>query len=192
MKKCTCLRFTQLIAAANKRKMRELRALKRLMLEFRAYGTVDSANISRWHNVKQIYHAVMETNRIPEAVEDITNKLNILVEHQRELEDARNNTVAWVLTLFGIVSILASILSIIQDSFSGGDPLRIRHHMSTLVITVLVACHPGNPSASGENELSLFFCRQPPDGRFFSSRRKGDWSNQQSHSQCRRVDTPAS
>lgn len=137
--KYTCLRFTQLIAAADKRDMRQLRSLKRLMLEFRAYGTVDSANISRWHNVKQIYHAVMETNRIPEAVEDITNKLNILVEHQRELEDARNNTVAWVLTLFGIVSILASILSIIQI-LSGGDPLAwFATIMSTLVIAVLVA-----------------------------------------------------
>lgn len=137
--KYTCLRFTQLIAAANKRKMRELRALKRLMLQFRAYGTVDSANISRWHNVKQIYQALMETNRIPEAIEDITNKLNILVEHQRELETARNDTVAWVLTLFGIVSILASILSILQI-LAGGDPLAwFATIMSTLVMVVLVA-----------------------------------------------------
>ena len=81
----------------------------------------------------------METNRIPEAIEDITNKLNILVEHQRELETARNDTVAWVLTLFGIVSILASILSILQI-LAGGDPLAwFATIMSTLVMVVLVA-----------------------------------------------------
>ena len=137
--KYTCLRFTQLIAGADKRDMKQLRALKRLMLEFRAYGTVDSANISRWHNIKQIYQAILETNRIPEAVEDITHKLNILVEHQREIQSARNDTVAWVLTLFGIVSILASVLSIIQI-LSGGDPLAwLATILSTLVMAALVA-----------------------------------------------------
>ena len=55
------------------------------------------------------------------------------------LETARNDTVAWVLTLFGIVSILASILSILQI-LAGGDPLAwFATIMSTLVIAVLVA-----------------------------------------------------
>lgn len=100
---------------------------------------MDPANISRWHNVKRIYQYVIETNGVPSAVEDVNNKLSILVEHQRELEAARNDTVAWVLTLFGIVSILASILSIIQI-LSGGNPLEwFVTIMSSLLIMLLVA-----------------------------------------------------
>lgn len=137
--KYTCLRFTQLITTVDKRQMKQLRALKRMMLDFRAYGTVDPAIISRWHNVKRIYQATVETNGVPGAIEDVNNKLNILVEHQREIESARNDTVSWVLTLFGIVSILASILSIIQI-LSGGDPLEwFVTIMSSLLIALLVA-----------------------------------------------------
>ena len=136
--KYTCLRFTQLIAAVDKKRMKELRALKRLLLEFRAYGTVDPANLSRWHNVKRIYQAVIETNGVPAAIEDISHKLNILVEHQQEIETARNDTVAWVLTLFGVVSILASILSIVQI-LSGGDLMVwFTTIMSSLVILLPV------------------------------------------------------
>lgn len=137
--KYTCLRFTQLITTVDKRQMKQLRSLKRLMLDFRAYGTVDSAMISRWHNVKRIYQATVETNGVPEAIENISSKLNILVEHQREIESARNDTVSWVLTLFGIVSILASILSIIQI-LSGGNPLEwFVTIMASLLIALLVA-----------------------------------------------------
>ncbi len=137
--KYTCLRFTQLITAVDKHKMKQLRALKRMMLDFRAYGTLDPAIISRWHNVKRIYQDTLEGNGVPGAIEDINNKLNILVEHQREIESARNDTVSWVLTLFGIVSILASILSIIQI-LSGGNPLEwFVTIMSSLLIALLVS-----------------------------------------------------
>ncbi len=137
--KFTCLRFTQLITTVDKHKMKQLRALKRMMLDFRAYGTLDPAVISRWHNIKRIYQDTLEGNGVPGAIEDINDKLNILVEHQREIESARNDTVSWVLTLFGIVSILASILSIIQI-LSGGDPLEwFVTIMSSLLIALLVS-----------------------------------------------------
>lgn len=75
---------------------------------------------------------------MPAAIEDISHKLNILVEHQQEIETARNDTVAWVLTLFGVVSILASILSIVQI-LSGGDPMVwFTTIMSSLVILLPV------------------------------------------------------
>lgn len=81
---------------------------------------------------------MIETNGVPAAIEDISHKLNILVEHQQEIETARNDTVAWVLTLFGVVSILASILSIVQI-LSGGDPMVwFTTIMSSLVILLPV------------------------------------------------------
>lgn len=120
--KYTCLRFTELLAIMDKVKIKRLRILRRKMLEFRAYGVIAPAHISRWHNVKRIYQHVIETNGIDTAVEDINNKLNILSDHQKELESQISDTVVGIVTVFGIVSILASVLTIVQI-LSGGTPL---------------------------------------------------------------------
>ena len=90
------------------------------MLEFRAYGTIHPSHISRWYNVKQIYQYLIETNGIDAAIEDVNNKLNVLAEHQKEVEASTNEAVMGLITLFGIVSILASLLTIIQILQGGG------------------------------------------------------------------------
>lgn len=136
--KYSCLRFTQLLTGVNKKKSGSLSALKRMMLDFRAYGTVETANISRWHNVKRIYQGIMETNGVADAIGDIHNKVNLLVEHQRELESARSEAVTWILTLFGVVSILDSILSIVQALSGGGRVEWCSAILSTILILVVL------------------------------------------------------
>lgn len=118
--KYTCLRFTELITQLDKGQLKQLKALKNLMLRFQAFGTVTPVNLSRWHNVKQIYAYLLEVNDIPTAIQDISSKVNILAEHQQESERARSETVINIITIFGIVSILASVLSIVQI-LSDGD-----------------------------------------------------------------------
>ena len=118
--KYTCLRFTQLIAALDEKKADQLRRLKKLMLEFRAFGTVAPANLSRWHNVKQIFANLQQVNDVNAAVQDITDKLNILAEHQQALEQNRNEAVVNIITLFGLISILESVLSL-EQTLAGGD-----------------------------------------------------------------------
>lgn len=135
--KYTCLRFTELITHLNKGTIKHLKALKNLMLNFQAFGTVTPANLSRWHNVKQIYAYLLEVNDIPAAVQDISSKLNILTEHQQEIERARSETVINIITIFGIVSILASVLSIVQI-LSGGDILIWASTILTTVALILV------------------------------------------------------
>lgn len=120
--KYTCLRFTERITHLDKGRSRELKALKDMMLRFQAFGTVTPANLSRWHNVKQIYANLLEVNDIAAAVQDISSKLTILTEHQQAIERSRSETVVNIITLFGIVSILASVLSIVQI-LGGGDRL---------------------------------------------------------------------
>ena len=120
--KYTCLRFTELLAARSKKKAANLRKLKELMLKFRAFGTVNPANVSRWNNVRQIYSYLQEVCGIENAVEDISSKLNILSEQQQELERSRSETVMNLITAFGIVSILASVLTVIQI-LSNGNPI---------------------------------------------------------------------
>lgn len=136
--KYTCLRFAQLITAADKKSMKQLRGLKQVMLEFQAYGTVDPANISRWHNIKRIYQVVVESNRVPQAIEDVSGKLSILIEHQREIERARNDMVVSVITLFGIISILASVLSIIQILSDGSQAAWLGMISSVLLLGALL------------------------------------------------------
>lgn len=130
--KYTCLRFTELITNLDKGQLKRLKALKTMMLKFQAFGTVTPANLSRWHNVKQIYAYLLEVNDIPTAIQDISSKVNILAEHQQENERARSETVINIITIFGIVSILASVLSIVQI-LSGGDVLI---WVSTILTTV--------------------------------------------------------
>ncbi len=136
--KYTCLRFTELLAIMDKKKVKRLRWLRKQMLEFRAYGTISPANISRWHNVKKIYQHVIETNGIPEAINDTSNALNMLAEHQKEIETARNDTVVGIITIFGIVSILASMLTIIQILSGGGQLEWLAAIISCLSIVFIV------------------------------------------------------
>ena len=65
----------------------------------------------------------------------VTAKLNILAAHQQELERVRGETVINLITLFGIVSILASVLSIVQI-LSDGNMLI---WASTILTTGLLA-----------------------------------------------------
>ncbi len=136
--KYTCLRFAEMLSILDKKKMKRLSSLRKKMLEFKAYGVIAPAHISRWHNVKQIYQHIIETNGISTAVEDISDKINILAEHQKELESAINEAVMGIITVFGIVSILVSVLSIIQI-LSGGTPLEwVVMLISFLAIMVIV------------------------------------------------------
>ena len=112
--KYTSLRFTELLSKTDRSDTRALNALKKQMLSFRAYATVDSSNISRWFNVKRVYEYLEEDLGVKSAVEDISHKLGMLADYQQDLENKRFNTINWLITLFGIVSILASVLSIID------------------------------------------------------------------------------
>lgn len=131
--KYTCLRFTEL-TRMSKGKVQEL---KELMLNFQAFGTVVPANLSRWHNVKQIYANLLEVNDVPAAIEDISTKLNILTAHQEAVEHARSETIINLITIFGIVSILASVLSIVQI-LADGDLLIWVSMILTAVMLALV------------------------------------------------------
>ena len=112
--KYTCLHYTDVIAATDLQHLRLIQKLKMEMLEFQAYGTLAPANLSRWHNIKHIYSALLEVNGIPEAIADVDHKVRILSEHQRELESQRTELLTNLITAFGIISILASVLTIIQ------------------------------------------------------------------------------
>jgi hypothetical protein len=146
--KFTCLRFTELLRQSADRDKHQLDALKNMMLKFQAYGTVAPANLSRWHNIKQLYADLLTVNDTFSAVADIDNKLKILAEQQQVLEQRKNDTVSGIITVFGVVSIVDSMLSIVQ-SLCGGQPLDWITVGGTLaalglVITVMLRKLKGN------------------------------------------------
>ena len=118
--------------------MKQINEIKNLMLKFRAFVTVSPANLSRWHNVKQIYAYLLEVNDVNEAVNDIQNKLNVITENQKETERERNEKVVNIITVFGIVSILASVLSIVQILSDGNPLIWLSTILTTVVLTVVM------------------------------------------------------
>lgn len=133
--KYTCLHYTDVIAGTDLRHLKRIQRLKREMLEFQAYGTIAPANFSRWYNIRLIYSALLELNGVPEAIADVDHKINILSEYQRELESRRADLLTNLITAFGIVSILASVLTIIQILLGGDHAL-----WNALILTVIVMC----------------------------------------------------
>lgn len=107
---------------------------KRAMLTFRAYATVDSSNVSRWFNIKRVYEYLSEDLGVKRAIEDISNKLGMLADYQQDLESRRYATISWLITLFGIVSILASVLSIINFLNTGWR----LYWIVTIVLSLLI------------------------------------------------------
>ncbi len=132
--KYTCLRFTELIASVKKG---QIKKLKNMMLEFQAFGTVTPANLSRWHNVKQIYAHLLQVNDISTAIDDISAKVNILTSHQDEIDHAKSETVVNIITAFGIISIMASVLTIVQI-LSGGSPVVWASTIFTAAMLILI------------------------------------------------------
>lgn len=135
--KYTCLRFTELISNITGRKWKYIQRLKRIMLDFQAFGYVTPANLSRWHNVKQIYAYLLEVNDIRTAVDDISAKLEILVAQQQELENVRSSRIINLITIFGVVGILSSVQSIVQILYSGGS---LMWSVTVLTTAIMALC----------------------------------------------------
>ena len=119
--KFTCLRFTELIVGSESRKLRTILELKKLMLKFQAFGVVPPANLSRWDNVKRIYAYLLEVGEIGAAIQDISSKIDILVEQQQDIDQQRSSRVINLITIFGIVGIVSSVQSIAQILSDGSD-----------------------------------------------------------------------
>ncbi|MBE6749913.1 MAG: hypothetical protein E7560_01955 [Ruminococcaceae bacterium] len=135
--KYTCLRFTELIANLKSRNIKAIVNLKKLMLNFKAFGTVTPANLSRWNNVKQIYTFLLEVSETDSAVNDISTKIDILVAQQQEIENVRSTRIMNLITAFGIVGIMASVQEIVQILADGNN---LMWNVTFLTVAILALC----------------------------------------------------
>lgn len=136
--KYTCLRYQAILSETEKFTAKKIKSLKKQLLEFQAFGTIAPANISRWHNIKQTYKHLLEENDIPDAIEKMSLSLNILADQQKEIAEVRSNAVMDLITVFGVVSIPSSVISII-DVMHGSNPInRLATILSLLSITIMI------------------------------------------------------
>lgn len=131
--KFTCLSFAERVTEQHNDNGKKLLALQRDMLEFKAYGTVPIASISRWGNVQEIYRQLMETNGVPEAIESIDDKLKVLSERRSERRSGFENLLGWIVSIFGIMS-MAESADILFGAIQDGNALKIA------VLSVVVLC----------------------------------------------------
>lgn len=144
--KYTCLRFQTLLAQPESRKPEQIQALKTRLMEFKAYGTVAPSNISRWHNITQIYRHMMEENEIPQAIEKMSLSLNILADRQKELEDqkqaeadARETRLVNLVTIFSVLSVPSSAADLVECLQEGLPIYRSAATLSLIIILVVIA-----------------------------------------------------
>lgn len=119
--KYTCIYFREQLSLLPENSREALLKLKFDMMEFQAYGSFPPSDMSRWHNDKQTYKHILDTNGISEAVNNLSLTLKILAEREKEFEeqeekarDRKSNLVLYLISLFGIISIPESILSLVM------------------------------------------------------------------------------
>ncbi len=95
-------------------KSSEREKLKDTVTQFVAYGTLPAYAISRWYNVKQIYYHLIELLGVNGSVEDVTRKLNMLIDESEKQTQKVIENLNTILSVFGIVAIPASLIQLFQ------------------------------------------------------------------------------
>ena len=122
--KYVCVQINDLIyekvkSAGNKEE--NIREIKRTVLKVRAYETYTPSQISCWNNVCEIYRLLLEINGVNDYMRDIQEKVNLLDEELERASAERENKLMNIITLFGALSIIASVLTIVD--FIKGSPI---------------------------------------------------------------------
>ena len=140
--KYTCMIFNEKIhqrftsESGQLKKEASLRNLKREALEFVSYGTLAPSQISRWNNVCETYRSLQKQNGVNEALEEISQKITLLNEEQDRIDGERESRVSMIITLFGLVSIIAAALQTL-DYVSTGSSLMIAGFVVTSMAMML-------------------------------------------------------
>ena len=146
IQKYTCMQLNgemhnELYESGNKKKKSErrkkIKQLKKKALDFRAFGTLAPSQVSRWNNVCETYRGLLEVHGIDEALVEIEQKIDSLSAEQEQQAAEKQNLTTTVITVFGFVSIVASIMTIIDLILSGGTIMAIAGIVSTLSLLIL-------------------------------------------------------
>ena len=117
---------------------RKVKMLKKEALEFRASGTLAPSQVSRWNNVCETYRCLLAVNGIDEALEEIEQKVELIRDEQERKSSDMQNYVATVIAVFGLISIVASVLSIVDLVNSGSTDIVAALGVSCIGVVLFV------------------------------------------------------
>ena len=122
--KYTCMLLMEKIhnlVRAGKGGVKAVQRLKSETLYFKAYDTMVPSQISRWNNVCETYRNLLEMNGVPEALQDVSDSIEVINEEMERISAGQQDLFATILAVFGLVSIVASVLQVV-DYVQPHDP----------------------------------------------------------------------
>lgn len=111
-----------------------IQSLKRQVLEFRAFGTLAPSQVSRWNNVCETYRGLLDVLGVNEALREIEEKINLLNSEQESRSADSQNRLSQLITVFGLISIIASVLTIVDMVLTGSTAIFL-----SLIISAITA-----------------------------------------------------
>ena len=84
-----------------------------------------------------IYAHLLDCFGVERSIQELSDKLEILSDAQKETEEARTNALMTGITIFGIISILDSLLSIYEVIVNGNTAEWLMLRVSVAVIALL-------------------------------------------------------
>lgn len=130
--KYASLLFSARLRKSIKKGRNNFNALENEMINFKAFGEISVANVSRVAGVRKFYRQVIDVNGVDEALKEIDKKLSVISSREKEKSESKTNAIMIIISLFSVVSILADMISVMQ-SISTGNSLE---HI-TLFFTVI-------------------------------------------------------
>ena len=141
--KYTCVllndKIFSLTESKKRKKSKEILAIKNAMLLFKAYGTISSSQISRWNNVCETYRYLLDVNGVDEAIEEIENKIDLLNAEEERISVEKQSVFGTIITVFGLLSIIASVLQIADYLGQSGDSMWLWTGLSSATIAFAIS-----------------------------------------------------
>lgn len=117
---------------------KKIKELKKEAIEFKASDTLAPSQVSRWYNVCETYRHLLNVNGVYEALEEIEQKVDLINEEQKEKSTEIQNYVATVIAVFGLISIVASVLTIVDFVSKGTAEIFAALRISCTVVALFV------------------------------------------------------
>lgn len=146
IQKFTCMQLNEDIhnelyesrSAVGQVRKKTIQDLKHRVLDFRAFGTLAPSQVSRWNNVCETYRGLLNVLGIDEGLSEIEQKIDLLNSEQERRSTDLQNRLSLLIAIFGLISIVASVLSIVDLVMTGSMAIVL-----SLIISVIATVAAG-------------------------------------------------
>ncbi len=145
IQKFTCMQLNENIHSeiyenrgmATRLSKKVIQNLKRQVLEFRAFGTLAPPQVSRWNNICETYRGLLEALGVNEALSEIEEKIDLLNSEQERRSTDAQNRLSLFIAVFGLISIIAAVLTIVDLIMTGSPAIVLSLILSTVAVVAV-------------------------------------------------------